>query len=135
MQTENHGARVYLEDTFLITVNCVHSQQMVAKINGIELDRNHAQQMNNLVPSMERIITMPQALQTPGFNLDGRPTLTSAEIMDNIFAFGRNWNDKIDRMNQLFDDNELAKLYEMDDIKNLENEILTKVFELQNEMQ
>eukprot|EP01084_Bolivina_argentea_P306444 529550_1 len=113
-------------------------RSIYTQINEIELDqdkRNHVQQMNNLVPSMERIITMPQALQTPGFNLDGRPTLTSAEIMDNIFAFGRNWNDKIDRMNQLFDDNELAKLYEMDDIKNLENEILTKVFELQNEMQ
>eukprot|EP01084_Bolivina_argentea_P287937 494123_1 len=111
-------------------------RSIYTQIDGIELDkRNHVQQMNNLVPSMERIVTMPQALQTPGFDLDRRPTLTSAEIMDNIFAFGRNWNDKIDKMHQLLDDNELAKLYEMDDMKNLENEMLTKVFELQNEMQ
>eukprot|EP01083_Nonionella_stella_P230765 815444_1 len=100
-----------------------------SKINLIEgIKKRYKFAINRMVPSLQRLVTSVRSIESPTAGYD-----SDQSTLDKILQFAMKWHDDMFDDQQIIADDELAALYDAEDMHDLENEMLTKVYELQHE--
>eukprot|EP01083_Nonionella_stella_P126021 381228_1 len=121
-----HALQIDVNATKMLLYNLKGTYDKINEIEGTKQRYKYA--INKMVPSLQRLVTSVKSFESETAGYDKDQT-----ILDKILQFAKKWDDGRDDNQQMITDEDLARLYEAEDMHDLENEMLTKVYELQHE--